>query len=172
MPSIVQRELRQRTPIRSPEQEAWLGLQIAADRIGAPWFRFLKEQDLTPAQYNVLRILRGAHPDALTCGEIAERMITRDPDVTRLLDRLERRGLAIRGRNDADRRVVRTTITAEGQTCLKGIDAALVERAPDRILGRLGRQRLKLLIELLGEVIDLSVAAGDGGPARAKSRQP
>jgi DNA-binding MarR family transcriptional regulator len=170
MPSVVQRELRQRTPFRSPEIEAWLGLQIATDRVGAPWFRFLKEQDLTPAQYNVLRILRGAHPDAMTCGEIAERMITRDPDITRLLDRLERRGLATRTRNQADRRVVRTTITAEGQACLKSIDAALIERGPDLLLSRLSRQRLKLLIELLGEVIDLSAAAGEGRPVRAKKR--
>lgn len=156
MPSVVQRELRQKARLASPEQEAYLGLRIAAHRVGDPWMRYLKTQGLTPEQYNVLRILRGAAPEGLTCGRIAERMITRDPDITRLLDRLEKGKLAVRSRNSADRRAVHVTITAGGLASLKRLDTAIAELAPDRVFVKLGRRRLKLLNALLGAVIDLA----------------
>ena len=73
----------------------------------------LKTEELSSNQYNVLRILRGA-PEGLPCGEIGSRMITRDPDITRLLDRLEKRGLISRCRETKDRRMVLTRISAEG----------------------------------------------------------
>jgi DNA-binding MarR family transcriptional regulator len=156
MPSVVQRELRQQRPLPSLEVEAWLALQIAAHRVGEPWFRFLKSQDLPHPQYNVLRILRGARPGALTCGEIAERMIVRDPDITRLLDRLETRGFVTRTRDTTDRRVVRTAISPAGLAELDRLGAAITGIGPDRILAGLGKARLKQLNDLLAEVIDLA----------------
>lgn len=154
MQSVVQRVLRQKRPLPL-EAEVWLGLQIAAHRVSDPWFRFLKSQDLPHPQYNVLRILRGARPEALTCGEVAERMIVRDPDITRLLDRLDQRGFVTRTRDDDDRRVVRVTITAAGLAELERLDAAVGRDIdPDRALTRLGKARLKQLNDLLAEVIE------------------
>ena len=74
----------------------------------------IKSHGLTGAQYNVLRILRGAEPEGLLCRGISERMISRDPDITRLLDRMEKRGLITRERQTEDRRVIKTRITPEG----------------------------------------------------------
>ena len=98
-------------------------------------------------QYNVLRILRGA-PEGCTCGEIAKRMITREPDITRLLDRLEKRGLISRCRQTDDRRVVLTRITPEGLELLAGLDEP-VQTAHRSQLGHLGRERLRTLVDLL-----------------------
>jgi DNA-binding MarR family transcriptional regulator len=107
----------------------------------------LKAEDLSANQYNVLRILRGAH-DALPCGEIASRMITRDPDITRLLDRLEKRSLISRCRETKDRRMVMARITPEGLKLLSRLDEP-IEEAHRKCLGHLGRERLRELTELL-----------------------
>ena len=107
----------------------------------------LKTEDLSSNQYNVLRILRGS-PDGLPCGEIASRMITRDPDITRLLDRLEKRDLISRCRETKDRRMVMARITPEGLKLLGRLDDP-VEEAHRRQLGHLGRERLRALTELL-----------------------
>ena len=107
----------------------------------------LKAEDLSPTQYNVLRILRGA-PEGLPCGEIASRMITRDPDVTRLLDRLEKRKLISRSREAADRRTVVARITADGLKLLGRLDEP-VQTAHKKQLGHLGRERLRALTELM-----------------------
>ena len=88
-----------------PEEAAFLDLLRTTDMLSRGLALLLKAEDLSATQYNVLRILRGA-PDGLPCGEIASRMITRDPDVTRLLDRLEKRGLIVRWRETKDRRMV------------------------------------------------------------------
>src|SRR5215469_2382140 len=96
----------------------------------------LKAEDLSATQYNVLRILRGA-PEGLTCGEIANRMITRDPDITRLLDRLEKRHLISRRRGAKDRRMVLTRITPEGLALLARLDRP-VQEAHRQQLGHLG----------------------------------
>src|SRR3974377_842929 len=94
-------------------EAAFLDLLRAADIISRPVAQVLKTEDLSPTQYNVLRILRGS-PDGLTCGEIGNRMITRDPDITRLLDRLEKRSLISRCRESKDRRMVLTRVTDPG----------------------------------------------------------
>lgn len=109
----------------------------------------IKIADLSANQYNVLRILRGA-PEGLPCGEIAGRMITRDPDITRLLDRLEKRGLISRCRETRDRRMVMTRITPEGLNLLARLDEP-VQEAHRKQLGHLGRERLRALSELLRE---------------------
>jgi DNA-binding MarR family transcriptional regulator len=107
----------------------------------------LKSEDLSANQYNVLRILRGA-PNGLPCGEIGNRMITRDPDITRLLDRLEKRRLIARCRETKDRRMVVATITPDGLKLLTRMDQP-VRDAHRSQLGHLGRERLRALTELL-----------------------
>jgi DNA-binding MarR family transcriptional regulator len=144
------REIHQEKPFASLEEEAFLGLQRTASLLLQSLGRALKGHDLTPAQYNTLRILRGAEPDALTCGEIGERLVSPGPDVTRLLDRLEQRGLVTRLRDGEDRRVVRARITAPGLDLLAALDEP-VGRMLGELLGNLGQDRLRTLVALLGE---------------------
>ena len=153
MASFVASELKQQKPFASPEQEILLGLRMAAARVVEPWERFLKATaQLTPNQYNVLRILRGSHPVRLACSDIAERMIERDPDVTRLVDRLETRGLVKRTRSRQDRRVVEVGITDKGLTAVRALDVH-VKRLPKALLGHLGVERSRQLATLLDAVI-------------------
>lgn len=153
MAGTVARELKQKKPFASPEQEILLGLLMAAARVVEPWARFLKTTaQLTNNQYNVLRILRGSHPAKLACSDIAERMIDRDPDITRLIDRLETRGLVRRSRSRQDRRVVEVGITDRGLALVRGLDAH-VQRMPKALLGHLGVERLGQLGSLLEAVI-------------------
>jgi DNA-binding MarR family transcriptional regulator len=133
--------------IGSPEEAAFLDLLRTTDMLSRGLVGVLKSEDVSPTQYNVLRILRGA-PGGLPCGEIASRMITRDPDVTRLLDRLEKRGLISRRRETKDRRTVMARITAEGLKLLARLDEP-VQAAHRKQLGHLGRERLRALTELL-----------------------
>jgi DNA-binding MarR family transcriptional regulator len=130
-----------------PEEAAFLELQRTADMLSRKLSDLLKAEDLSSTQYNVLRILRGA-PDGLPCGEIGNRMITRDPDITRLLDRLEKRGLISRHRETKDRRMVMARITREGMHLLARMDEP-VREAHRAQLGHLGRERLRTLNELL-----------------------
>jgi DNA-binding MarR family transcriptional regulator len=125
----------------------FLDLLRTTDMLSRSLVGILKAEDLSANQYNVLRILRGAH-DALPCGEIASRMITRDPDITRLLDRLEKRGLISRCRETKDRRMVMAGITPEGLKLLSRLDEP-IEEAHRKRLGHLGRERLRTLTELL-----------------------
>ena len=153
MNGIVARELKQKKPFSSPEEEILLGLRMAAARVVDRLARFLKTTaQLTSNQYNVLRILRGSHPAKLACSDISERMIERDPDITRLVDRLEKRGLVRRSRSRRDRRVVEVGITDKGLALVRGLDAD-VERLPKVLLGHLGAERLAQLGSLLEAVI-------------------
>jgi DNA-binding MarR family transcriptional regulator len=131
----------------SPEEAAFLDLLRTTDMLARRLFPVLKSENLSPTQYNVLRILRGS-AEGLPCGEIAGRMITRDPDITRLLDRLEKRGLISRCRETKDRRMVMARITPEGLELLARLDEP-VQAAHRKQLGHLGRQRLRALTELL-----------------------
>jgi DNA-binding MarR family transcriptional regulator len=153
MTGVVARELTQQRPFASGEQEVFLGLLIAAARIVEPWEKFLKASaGLTNNQYNVLRILRGSHPSRLACSEIADRMIARDPDITRLIDRLSRRGLVTRVRGRQDRRVVEVAITDKGREVLRSLDPH-VNRMPQAMLGHLGAIKRTQLVRLLEQVI-------------------
>ena len=129
------------------EEVAYLELCRITDMLSRNLSQLLKTGDLSPNQYNVLRILRGA-PDGLPCGEIGSRMITRDPDITRLLDRLEKRELILRWRDTEDRRVVMARIAPDGLRLLARMDEP-VREAHRRQLGHLGRARLQALTELL-----------------------
>jgi len=134
-----------RAPV--PEEIAFLDLARTTEMLSRPLVQLLKTEDVSPAQYNVLRILRGS-PDGLTCGEIADRMITRDPDITRLLDRLEKRKLVARARDHKDRRVVLTRIASDGLDLLSRLDQP-VRDMHRKLLGHLGPERLRGLAELL-----------------------
>jgi len=154
MPETVAAKLKQKTPFSTREEEALLGLRMAAAQIIAPWAAFLKHTaDLSTSQYNVLRILRGSQRGGLTCGEIGERTIARDPDVTRLVDRLAKRGLVKRARSQADRRVVQVELTQKGLDLLRELDPH-VQRMPRALLGHVSQARLQLLSKLLTEVLD------------------
>jgi DNA-binding MarR family transcriptional regulator len=130
-----------------PEEAAFLDLLRTCDLLSRGPAQVLKTADLSATQYNVLRILRGT-PDGLPCGEIASRMITRDPDITRLLDRLEKRGLIARWRETKDRRMVMARITPEGLQLLARLDEP-VEETHRKQLGHLGSNRLRALADLL-----------------------
>jgi DNA-binding MarR family transcriptional regulator len=142
------REIHQTKPFGSLEEEAFLNLARTFETLQERVTGLLKQYQLTAAQYNMLRILRGAGAEGLTCSQATERMLTPDPDVTRLLDRMEARNLIARERSQQDRRVVITRITSEGLRLAAEIDAPLVEllRA---LMGRAGRERLKEFIEIL-----------------------
>jgi DNA-binding MarR family transcriptional regulator len=129
------------------EEAAFLDLLRTADMLSRGLVEVLRTEALSSTQYNVLRILRGT-PEGLPCGEVANRMITRDPDVTRLLDRLEKRGLISRSRETTDRRTVMARITREGLKVLARLDEP-VQVAHRKQLGHLGRERLRALTELL-----------------------
>ena len=131
----------------SLEEAVFLDLVRTTETLSRPVTQFLKAADLSPAQYNVLRILRGS-PDGLTCGEVGNRMITRDPDITRLLDRMEKRDLIARNRDDKDRRVVLARITASGLDLLARLDQP-VHDLHRKLLGHLGSERLQSLSDLL-----------------------
>lgn len=148
MTGKLQAAIRQRRPFPSVEAEAFLNVQRTADALMRGLTDVLKPHDLSPTQYNVLRILRGSEPEGLPCGEIAERMVTRDPDVTRLLDRMERHGLLTKTRERGDRRVVRVRITAFGLDLVNRLDRPVAELHQAQ-LAHLGEKRLRTLIDTL-----------------------
>ena len=153
-------------PFRSREQEAYLSLLRTADALRSQVESKLKEFGLTGTQYNALRILRGAGPEGLPCSEIGERMITRDPDVTRLLNRLEKRGLVRRARARADRRVIYGKITAAGLKLLSLMDEP-VETHSRQMLKPVGQEKLAQLIKLLE-----LVRGGTGVPGAPRESAP
>jgi DNA-binding MarR family transcriptional regulator len=138
-------------PLEPLEARVFTSLQRTAGLCMSQLVELLKPAGLSPSQYNVLRILRDAPAQGLACGEVAERMVTRDPDITRLIDRLEKRGLAGRSRHPTDRRVVTVRITAAGRQLIEKLDAP-VARLHDEQLAHLGRARLRGLAALLEQV--------------------
>jgi DNA-binding MarR family transcriptional regulator len=151
MATAVYRDIRQTRPFRSPEEEVYIALRLTAQVLDQPWARYLrKEAGISPSQYNLLRILRGAGSEGRTMSEIAERMINRDPDVTRLADRTVKQGLARRQRDTGDRRVVKLFITSKGLELLARLDEPVLAFLK-QALGGLGAKRLKLLGELLDQ---------------------
>lgn len=141
-------ESQSSTALSGLEEQAFVALQRAADRLAGRVAERLKPHGLSPTQYNALRILRGAGPNGLPCSQIGERMLHRDPDITRLVDRLQRRGFVARVRGQKDRRVITTRITPAGLQLLKELDRPIAEHHR-QLLGHLGGQRLRALIELL-----------------------
>jgi DNA-binding MarR family transcriptional regulator len=164
--SGLKAELKQKAPFTSREQEAYLSLLRTTDALETQVEAWLKEFGLTGTQYNALRILRGAGTDGLPCREIGERMITHDPDITRLLNRLEDRGFVERTRAKQDRRVIYGTITAAGLKLLREMDGP-IEKHGREMLRHVGQEKLKQLIELLelvrgGKAVRLQDIDSDG----------
>jgi MarR family transcriptional regulator, organic hydroperoxide resistance regulator len=149
--SALQREIRQKKPFRSPAQEAVLGLLRTADVVRRLIARSLEPYDVTPQQYNVLRILRGAGADGLPTLTIGERMLEDSPGVTRLIDRLIAKGLVSRARSTEDRRQVLCRITQAGLDLLVQIDA-LVEGRDEEAVAVLTPDEQKELIRLLDRI--------------------
>jgi DNA-binding MarR family transcriptional regulator len=144
-------ELKQNKPFESLEDEVFINIIRTAEVLRRRETEFLKGYELTPPQYNVLRILRGAKSNGgLICREIGQRMISFDPDMTKLLDRLEARGFLTRDREQKDRRVITVKITKEGLAILKKIDQPILDMV-NELLGHLGEKKLKTLNELVEE---------------------
>jgi DNA-binding MarR family transcriptional regulator len=148
MPRDIQSEIKQRKPFTCREEELTLNIMRTADQLQRRMGELLKTAELSATQYNVLRILRGAGNEGLACGEISERMVTRDPDITRLLDRLEKRSLVSRSREKEDRRVVTARITQAGLDLLKKLDEPVVQ-AHKAQLGHMDPKQQEALIRLL-----------------------
>jgi DNA-binding MarR family transcriptional regulator len=150
MAGRLKREIKQTKPFSSLQEEVVLSMIRTADQLAAPMNEVLRQENLSLSQYNILRILRGAGEKGLPCGEISERMVRRDPDLTRLLDRLERRGLVTRSRGTKDRRVVRATLSEEGFRLLEALDET-VRKTMKQVLAHVPREKLQTLSELLDE---------------------
>ena len=145
MAGKLQKEIQQSQPFALIEEEAILNVIRTAGVLQQATLDFLKDFGLSPVQYNVLRILRGAGATGATCSQIGDRLLTRDPDITRLLDRMESRGLIVRVRSIEDRRVVIARISEAGLALVDRIDRPLRELALSR-LGKFGGEALAELI--------------------------
>ena len=149
-PTLLE-ELRQTKPFASLEEEALLGIVRTSGVLMDDFDQMLKPHGITGTQYNVLRILRGAEPNGLCRNELRDRMLTRMPDVTRLLDRMEEASLVERTRGDEDRRIVETRITKEALRLLGKLDKLVAEDQKRRFEGVSAKQ-LQSLIDVLGTI--------------------
>jgi DNA-binding MarR family transcriptional regulator len=143
-------EIQQSKPFPSLAEEVHVEVLLTAQATNWVAMMALKPSGLSPTQFNVLRILRGARPDALPAGRIADRMVTRDPDLTRLLDRLEAQGLVEKSRDAEDRRVVNVRITKAGLARLVPASKA-INQALKAALNPLGVRKLERLANLLDQ---------------------
>ena len=148
MSPSLRNEIKQTKPFASLEAEAHLNIERTAAVIGHAVGEGLKPFGITPTQYNVLRILRGAGEAGLCRNEVRDRLVSQVPDVTRLLDRMEEAGLVARERGVKDRRLVTTTITPEGKRVLAELDEP-VRQLHSKHLGHMNEADLRTLIELL-----------------------
>lgn len=152
MAQTIDREIRQTKPFRSLQERLVINLMRTTRAIEESWIQYLKRTEgISQSQYNILRILRGARPKAVKISEISERMIARDPDVTRLVDRLIRQGLVGRERDTADRRVVLVEITGAGLALLSRLDGPVSEYTDGAMAG-LKANQLRTLDALLNEI--------------------
>ena len=148
MTGRLQSEIKQKKGFTNLQQEAFLNLQRTADTLMRIVEEALKPARISHTQYNLLRILRGSGKRGLACREVGERMLTHDPDITRLVDRLEGRGLVTRSRDGKDRRVITTKITGEGLQLLESLDRPVAE-AVQKSLAHLTPRELRVLTHLL-----------------------
>lgn len=151
MASGLRKELRQSRPFQRAEHEAFLSVLRTAAVLTDELEQVLKPEGLSLAQYNVLRILRGSEPHGLCRNEVRDRMLTRMPDMTRLLDRMENAGLVARARSAADRRLVTTRITERAMDVLERLEDAVAEEHRRRF-GHLSKSDIRQLLGLLERV--------------------
>ena len=147
MASRLQREIKKQRPFESLEQEALLNLVRTNDQFQIHFTRLFRQYGLTPSQYNILRILRGAG-EPLPILEVASRMITVVPGITGLIDRLEEAGWVGRVRCKDDRRVVFVELTDKASVLLGKLDKPVVD-LHKQLLGHLSREELGQLVKLL-----------------------
>lgn len=140
--------IKQAKPFESLEQELYLTLQRLAGELNADLGELFKASGLSGPQYNILRILRGAGANGLPCSEVAERLVTKAPDMTRLLDRMEKQGWVTRCRHENDRRVVTARITEAGLALLEGLDPSVAALHKAQF-AHLGEERVRELLGLL-----------------------
>jgi DNA-binding MarR family transcriptional regulator len=148
MTQTLRDEIQQTKPFRSSYEETLLNIVRTASILSDEGTQLFKPFGITTAQYNVLRILKGSEPEGLCRNEVRDRMLTRMPDMTRMLDRMEEAGLVRRARESQDRRHVTTHITAAGKKILKELEAPVAENQKN-LLGHMTDRELKTLSELL-----------------------
>lgn len=151
MPGRLQIEIQQTKPFAQVEEEAHLNIRRTADLLGQLFSDLLDEYQLTGTQYNVLRILRGAGQPGLNCKDIGARMLRRDPDITRLLDRLGKRSLVTRVRSKQDGRALIVRISSKGLSLLSKLDVR-VQAFHKGTLHGVGCERLNILIDILEQI--------------------
>ncbi len=156
--STLAQEIGKRDPFESLEQEAFLSVLRTADALASDFERLFREHGITAAQFNALRILRG-HDGPVATRRVGGEMVTREPDITRLIDRLERVGLVTRERCREDRRVVYVKLAEPGRALLASLDTPVLDLHRRQLSG-LGPRKLTQLIRLLNEA---RAAAGAGG---------
>ena len=144
----LKQEIAQQPAFASDEEEALLNLLRTADVFDRTFQHRIKPWGVTATQYNVLRILRGAQPRGLTCSAIGERMITAEPDITRLVSRLKALKLVHQHRDRHDRRMVWTQISEAGLKLLREMDP-MIERMPPELLGHMKKAEVTELTRLL-----------------------
>jgi len=156
--STLQRELHKRNDFDSLQQEALLSIMRTESLFAVQYERFFREHGLTSPQYNILRILRGHEGRGLPSLEIASQMVACVPDITRLIDRLEKAEYVARERCTEDRRVVHVRITAAGKKLLKKLDQP-VREAEQQTLGHMTKKELADLIRLLARAREQATEA-------------
>jgi DNA-binding MarR family transcriptional regulator len=156
MSPTLQQDLKQKKPFRSLQQEAYLSVVRTSTALTDAIEDLLKTRGISATQYNVLRILRGSGAEGLCRNELRDRMLTRMPDMTRLLDRMEQADLVVRAREGEDRRMVMTRITAKGRRLLDDLDTPVMALHRKQMAGLTDAQ-LRSLSDLLTLVRD-----GDG----------
>lgn len=149
-PSRLQAEIHQKKAFHSARQEGAIGIVRTADVLKRRFAKLIEPHGISGQQYNVLRILRGTGEPMPTL-DIAERMIEEAPGITRLLDRLERKGLVKRERCATDRRQVMVEITRKGSSLLEQLDGP-IGAADDAALGKISSADLKTLIRILDAI--------------------
>ena len=149
--SQLQQEIQQSPPFRSSGQEAALGILRTADALRRHFAPLFEPFGITQQQYNVLRILRGAGDEGLATLSIGDRMVERTPGITRLIDRLEKKGWVLRRRSASDRRCVYCTITESGLDLLRELDEP-VDRSDEVMVNALSEEEQAQMIRLLDKV--------------------
>jgi DNA-binding MarR family transcriptional regulator len=167
-PKTLAEELHKKEPFTLPSQEAYLSIVRTESLLGADFERFFRQFGLSQATFNALRILRGAGDRGRMCHEITKHLVTPVPDVTRLVDRLEKAGLAERHRSEEDRRVIYVRITKLGLDRLAEMDQAVMEKHREQ-LGHMSDEELRALNALLAKARSRLVdAEGPGGHGEAE----
>ena len=141
-------ELKQKRPFRIAEEEAYLNIIRTSNELNSKFFRFLKSFGITPVQYNILRILRGAGSDGLPGVEVVNRLVTKEPDITRLIDRLEKMVFVRRVRSQLDRRVIFVKITEQGMQLLEKLDKPSLTMLKE-LLGHMSKPELATVNQLM-----------------------